>query len=803
MAKKKQKSDKVSTNKNDMDRLQSALEGSATPMIHIDRDFTITYVNPATVKMVTKYIDTFKKAFQGFSVESVVGSCIDDFHKDPSYQRGILDNPNNLPYQADITVGDLTFSLNVSAMIDSSGNYLGNSLEWQDVTNLRAKETQSARLESAAEGSGTAQIQIDRDLVVTYANPATVAMVTKHLDTFKKLFPGFAVDKVVGSCIDDFHKDPSYQRGILNNPKNLPYQAMIEVGELKFELNVSGMFDKESNYIGANLEWNDVTEAKLKETEAARLNSMVEGTDAPFMVVDKDLVITYVNPAAVVTMGKYQEEIRKAFPGFDINNLLGVCIDEFHVNPAHQRGVLGNPKNLPVSSELKIGPLEFGVTAMALSDAQGEHIGSAVMWTDLNERAKYSNEIKELYESGKSGDLQKRGNVAKMDDVYRPMLSSVNEIIDTIVAPISELQESLAKVSDGDLTAYVSGEYEGDHAKLKNALNGTLDSLNDVMGQALGASNYVQSGSSQVSQSAQSLSQASSEAASSLEEITASMTEMSSQTKQNAENASQANQLAIEAKTNAEGGNEQMQEMVKAMSDIDLSAQSISKIIKVIDEIAFQTNLLALNAAVEAARAGVHGKGFAVVAEEVRNLAARSAKAAKETTDLIEDSIKKVNQGTEIANKTAGALEEIVSGVGKVTDLVGEIAAASNEQAQGINQVNSGLDQLDKVTQQNTAGSEQSAAASEELAAQAEELSKALNQFTIKKGDDGAQELGGISPEMMEAFKAFMQMQQMPEGKAPAAKEVVDNSSWGKADTSASKPEDIISFGDEHDFGKY
>ncbi|MBF0244945.1 MAG: CZB domain-containing protein [Planctomycetes bacterium] len=267
---------------------------------------------------------------------------------------------------------------------------------------------------------------------------------------------------------------------------------------------------------------------------------------------------------------------------------------------------------------------------------------------------------------------------------------------------------------------------------LGKAFQEMVNRVNETLSAVAVAVAQVDAGSAQVSDASQSLSQGSTESAAALEEITSSMTEIGSQTRHNADSAQQANQLAGAARSSAEKGSARMDEMVKAMGEINASSQEIAKIIKVIDDIAFQTNLLALNAAVEAARAGRHGKGFAVVAEEVRNLAARSAKAAKETSELIESSKSKVGNGTEIANQTAAALLEIVEGITQAADLMGEIAAASNEQAQGIAQVGQGLSQIDKVTQQNTATAEETASAAKELANQAAVLQEQVAQFKLK-----------------------------------------------------------------------
>ncbi|MFA7672270.1 MAG: methyl-accepting chemotaxis protein [Clostridia bacterium] len=300
-----------------------------------------------------------------------------------------------------------------------------------------------------------------------------------------------------------------------------------------------------------------------------------------------------------------------------------------------------------------------------------------------------------------------------------------------ISKPIGQIVGYANNIANGHLDDKIEvktkdeiGDLQKSFAKILESLNATMKDIND-------AAEQVSTGSSQVSDGAQQLSQGSTEQASSIEEISASVTQIAEQTKDNAKNANEANRVTLEVKKNAAKGDGQMLNMLGSMKDINDSSQNISKIIKVIDDIAFQTNLLALNAAVEAARAGQHGKGFAVVAEEVRNLAARSANAAKETTALIEGSMEKVNAGTKIAQETAKALDDIVKGVEKATEIVSQISGASNEQAAAIEQLNEGLNQVSKVVQNNSATAEESAAASEELSSQAVLLTELVNRFKL------------------------------------------------------------------------
>ena len=715
--------------------LTTAISGSTTALMVCDDDLNIVFCNPAVVELLRNRQTELRKVFPDFDVDKLVGRNIDTFHKNPAHQRRLLKDPARLPFRAEMQLLDIVFDLNATLITDENGNYLGNMVEWKDVTELKKQEKEIARLTSAIEGSNSNLMMCDENLNITYCNPAVSKFFRERENELKKRFPALDSNNLVGTCIDIFHANPAHQRRLLADIGKLPYKGIIDMTDIGiiFEVNATAILDHKGQYMGNMVEWKDITQQVKQQTDIDRLTSAIEGANSNLMMCDEDLNITYLNPAVLSFFRERQNELRKIWAGFDADRLVGQCIDQFHKNPAHQRQLLKDLTRLPAKGYINLDQIgiEFEVNATAILSGDGQYMGNMVEWKDVTEQNDAERQINNLIQGATAGDLSQRIDTSRYSGFMANLGEGINELLKAVVVPVRETSRVIEALSEGDLTKKMVGEFEGEFAQLRDAVNGSIDNLYNMANDIIEATGNIASASSEIAQGNTDLSQRTEEQASSLEETASSMEELTSTVKQNADNSRQANQLSAAAREKAEKGGDVVGRAISAMAEINTSSKKIADIIGVIDEIAFQTNLLALNAAVEAARAGEQGRGFAVVAGEVRNLAQRSAGAAKEIKSLIQDSVGKVEEGSKLVDESGKTLDEIVNEVKKVSDIIAEISAASQEQASGIDQVNKAVMSMDEVTQQNAALVEEAASASESLDEQARTLEDLVAFFNL------------------------------------------------------------------------
>jgi methyl-accepting chemotaxis protein len=463
----------------------------------------------------------------------------------------------------------------------------------------------------------------------------------------------------------------------------------ISAGNYDNEITVSGT-DEASQVLGALDRMQGTLRTQI-ETERAvaaensRIRYALDKASSSVVLADGQQRIIYLNDTAQMTFARAQGEIRKTLPGFDAQRLRESTLDALSSDPARERRTLDALSGSEVH-ERTLGSLTFRIVSSPVLGDTGERIGTVMEWTDRTQE----------------------------------------------VGVEKEMQTMLCAVIDGDLASRIaldgkSGFFEA----ASRGINQLADNMAEIVALVKDAAGEVYRGSNEIANGNTNLQQRTEEQSASLEETASSMEQMTTTVRQNADNAGEANQLAVAARDQAEQGGGVVNKAVHAMSGISESARKIADIIGVIDEIAFQTNLLALNAAVEAARAGEQGRGFAVVATEVRTLAGRSATAAKEIKDLIKDSVKKVEDGSVYVTRSGQTLEQIVASVKKVSDIVAEIAAASREQSAGIGQVNQAVLQMDELTQQNAALVEQATSASQAMAHEAHALHEMMGAYRL------------------------------------------------------------------------
>ncbi len=477
----------------------------------------------------------------------------------------------------------------------------------------------------------------------------------------------------------------------------------------------------------------DLSYSREVGSASARIKQALDNVSSCVMVADNNYNIIYLNSNVIEMFKNAQSDIQKDLPDFNADMLLGASIDQFYKDPSYQRGLVENLTST-LKSTLIIGGRHMDLIANPVTNDNGDRIGTVVEWLDRTDEVQIEQEIEAIVQGVKSGELSARIEITDKEGFVEKLSVGINELTDTIEKVFADVTGTMESMAVGDLSNRIENDYEGVYLNCKNNINSTIDKLAEIVGQVSESAKFINNSSQEIASGNNNLSQRAEQQAANLEQTASSMEELTGTVKNNADNAQQANQVATTARQLAEKGGEVVNSAVSAMEEINVSSNKIAEIIGVIDEIAFQTNLLALNASVEAARAGEQGRGFSVVATEVRNLAQRSATAAKESKELIQNSVQKVKSGTEFVNQTGKSLDEIVTGVKKVGDIVAEIAAASSEQSQGIEQVNQAVTQLDEITQQNAALAEQASAASVSMSDQSSHMTQILSFFKMGSG---------------------------------------------------------------------
>lgn len=431
------------------------------------------------------------------------------------------------------------------------------------------------------------------------------------------------------------------------------------------------------------------------------MKPLVENAPVNMMLADKDLNITYVNPATV----KNLKPLAHLLP-VPVERLVGSNIDIFHKNPAMQRGILANYKNLPHRANIKLADQTLDLLVAGTYDDKGDYLGPMVTWENITERLAMEERAKQMQQEAadKAAELQDK----------------VNKLLVNVKA-----------ASQGDLTTAVQVKGADAIGQLGEGVEQMINGLKSVISQIVEAADQFSEGARVVSEGSTSLSDGAQTQSANVEQMSASIQSLNKMIEGVAQNAREANKLATDTSGRAEEGGAAVRKNIEAMKLIDKSAEQIAEIIGVISEIAAQTNLLALNAAIEAARAGEHGLGFAVVADEVRKLAERSSQAAKEINGLIKESTTRVKEGAQLSEQTGAALQKIIEGVEQTAKGIGQIAEATTEQAQTASEVSTGVQNIASVTENNASAAEEMSGSAEELSGQAQQLKELVGQFKV------------------------------------------------------------------------
>jgi methyl-accepting chemotaxis protein len=571
---------------------------------------------------------------------------------------------------------------------------------------------------------------------------------------FRSVWPSFDPKNVIGACIDDFHKDPRYQRKMLSDPKNLPLKSEIEVGPLTFALTVTAQTDVDGNYVGNTLEWKDITAEKKQEEQnkkAYLMSMVVEKSGGGYMMINRDFKVTYANEQSVAMLNKHLSTLREIWPGFDPATIVGSCVDQYHKVPSRQRELLSNPANLPYKTDIQVGPLTFALTVHEQRNAEGDYVGNTLEWFDVTEERKLvarnekiakfqTNEVAKFSEVMNliaKGDLTQDYHVSESDEDTVEVFETFMNISEAVNAMTKNLREVVGGLIDNaKQLASNSTELSATATQLASGAHETTDQSATVAA----ATEEMSTSMSNMAASTKEMTANVQAVASAAEEMTASITEIA----RTAERASVISQEAAQLVESSSG----------TIGQLGVDAGEIGKVIEVIQAIAEQTNLLALNATIEAARAGDAGKGFSVVATEVKELARKTAEATEDIRTRIEriqgssgDAVRSIGDVGKVISEVNNTSGTIASAVEEQSITTKEIAANVNQTAQAASIVSTGVTEsasacqeisqnilsVDEAAKQTAQGAAQTQTVASELSKLAERLQSMVSRFQLEQ----------------------------------------------------------------------